>query len=128
MAIKQRSNRRFTISADDHGDILEIGPAATSQSIGTMVIQFNPTAGCDYEVVLMGRVFGQNGVDFPYMPVPYRRVTLDNVASDYAIVIDNITGASMIQVPANWALAFQVSCATGTCAVASWDLLGSSTP
>lgn len=128
MATVQRSNRRFTIKASDNGNILEMGPAANATSVGVMVIQFNPDQSSDYEATVMGRCFGQNAADCPYVPIPYRRVTLNNIASDYAVVHDAITGASLIQVPANWAIALLVSCTAGSCVVASQDLLGNSTP
>ncbi len=129
-AIKTASNRKWIITPADHGLILDFGAAATSQSTGTFVFQFNPDVDCDYSVVVMGRTWGAAAADadVPFMPIPYRRVTLNNVASDYAIVSDAVSGASMIQVPANWAIGMLVACTTGKCSVVSWDLAGSSNP
>lgn len=128
--VKPISSRSYVITAADNGVILDLGPAATSQSVGTFVLQFNPDVESDYAVVVMGRCWGQAALDqnVPFMPIPYRRVTLSNVASDYAIVIATLSGASMIQVPANWSIGLMVSATAGKCSLVSWDLQGSSAP
>lgn len=128
--VKLISNRSYVIAAKDHGLILSLGPAATSSSVGTFVIQFNPDEACDYSVAIMGRVWGPaaQAKDVPFVPIPYRRCTLDNVASDYAIVSDLVTGATLLQVPANWEIGLLTSCTTGTCSVVSWNLQGNSNP
>ena len=128
MAIKPRSSRKFGISASDNGDILEIGPAGTSSSGGVMAIQFVPDVNYIGSVVLVGKVFGQAAKDAgaPFMPISYRRVTVNNVASDYAIVSDPITGATTIQVPSNGiSIGLLVTCSAGICQVVSMDLQGS---
>lgn len=129
-AIKPISSRSYVITPDDDGKTLTLGPAATSSSVGTFVIQFNPDQDSDYSVSVVGRVWGPAAQDkqVPFLPIPYRRCTIDNVASDYAIVSDAITGASMIQVPANWEIGLLTSCGAGTCAVVSWNLQGNSNP
>lgn len=129
-ATKPISSRSYQITPDDDGLILDLGPASNSQSVGTFVIQFNPDVDCDYTVAVMGRTWGAAAAaaDVPFLPIPYRRVTLNNVASDYAIVSATVSGASMIQVPANWAIGLLVSCTAATCRVVSWDLPGNSAP
>lgn len=129
-AVKPISNRTYAIIPDDNGVILTLGPAATSTSVGTFVIQFNPDGASDYSAVVMGRIWGQAAKEknVPFLPIPYRRCTLNNAASDYAIVSDAITGASLIQVPANWEIGLLVAVTAGSCTVCSWDLQGNSNP
>lgn len=128
--IKPASGRTFDLTAAVNGIILDLGPGATSSSVGTFIIQFNPDTLSDYEVIVMGRCWGAASAakNIPFMPIPYRRAVLNNVASDYAIVSDPITGPCMIQVPANWSVGLLVACSVGTCSVVSWDLQGSSNP
>lgn len=127
MTVKQRSARKFGFSPADHGDILEIGPGATSSAGAIVVVQFVPSNDFIGSATVMGKVFGPAAQDAQaaLMPVPYRRVVVNNVASDYAIVVDAITGASLIQVPANGlSIALFVACTRGSCQVVSWDLQG----
>lgn len=128
--VKPISNRTYVIEAKDHGLILTLGPAATSSDVGTFVIQFNPDASSDFEVVVMGRCWGvaAQSLQVPFLPIPYRRCTIANAASDYAIVSDPVSSASLLQVPANWEIGLLVSCTTGSCGVASWPLQGNSNP
>lgn len=128
--VKYISNRTYGITADDNGKILSFGPGATSSSVGTFVIQFIPDGVSDYTVTVMGRVWGQAAKDVgaEFMPIPYRRCTLANVASDYAIVSDAVSGASLIQVPANWEVGLLVGATQGTCDIVSWPLQGTSNP
>ena len=130
MAIKQRSSRKFGISPSDNGDFLEIGPAGTSSTGGIMAIQFIPDVNFVGSIIVVGRVFGPAAQDAgaAFMPISYRRVTVNNVASDYQIVSDPITGPSTIQVPSNGiSIGFLVSCSAGLCQVVSWDLQGAFT-
>ncbi len=128
--VKQVSQRAFKIIPDHNGLFLSIGPASTSSSVGTMVVQFNPDGASDYEVVVHGRCWGPaaKDEDVPFVPIPYRRCTVNNAASDYAIVSAAVSGATLIQIPANWEIAFLVSVSAGECSVCSWNLPGNSNP
>lgn len=133
--VKQVSQRSYTISAKDNGLILTFGPAATSQSVGTFIMQFNPDVDSDFSAVVMGRCWGPAAQDpslsagaAPFMPIPYRIASLNNVAKDYAIVSATITQPALIQIPANWEIALEVAVTQGTCAVCSWNLPGTSNP
>lgn len=111
---------------------LELGPAGTSLSVSLMMIQFNGTQLFDGLFNVMGRIMGPaaDAVDVPFIPIPYRRVTINNVAQDYAFSTVPISGggATLIQVPANgMSIVLQMAAATlGTCDIVSWDLQGSS--
>lgn len=128
--VKPISARSYIITSADNGLILTLGPAATSTSVGTFIVQFNPDVDSDYTAVVMGRCWGTaaQAQGVPFVPIPYRRVSLANVASDYAIVSDNLNGAALIQVPANWEIGLLIATTQGTCSVCSMDLLGSSNP
>lgn len=130
MAIKQRSSRKFAILPSDNGDFLEIGPAGTSSTGGVMAIQFIPDASYVGQVLIAGRVFGPAAQDAGATPMPisYRRVTVNNVASDYALTTDPITGATTINVPSNGiSISLAVICSAGSCQVVSWNLQGAFT-
>lgn len=133
--IKPVSQRAFAIGAEHNGLILTLGPASTSSTVGTFIIQFNPTVDSDFNAVVMGRCWGPAAQDpalaggpVPFMPIPYRIASLNNVAKDYAIVSATITQAALIQVPANWEIGLLVSASAGKCAVCSWNLPGNSNP
>lgn len=126
---KKISGRSYTITASDDGYLLELGPAATTGHVGTYVLQFNPTLSFSGQIQVQGRVFGAaaESASLPFEAIPYRRVTVAGVAQQYELVSDMITGACIIQVPANgMSVALLVSCLQGDCAVVSWDLNGPS--
>lgn len=127
MATKNRSSRKFVITPADHGDTLEMGPAGTSGTGGLMAIQFIPDGAWNGSSTLLARVLGQaaQAAGAPFMPLSYRRVTVNNVASDYAIVSDPITGATTIYAPSNGlSLGLLISCSAGSCTVVSWPVTG----
>lgn len=129
MATVSISNRSYLITALSDGNILDMGPATSGSTPGTWIIQFNPSVDFSGSIVILGRVFGPAAAaaNIPMMPVPYRRVTINNVASDYAMVIDQIATPSIIQVPSNaLAIGLAVTCSAGSCMVVSWDLNGPS--
>lgn len=122
------SNRSFQITPLNDGQLLEVGPAAGS-NVGTFVIQFNPDLNYIGQVAVLGRAYGEGArsLGIPPVKIPYRRVSLGGVASDYALVGDFITGPALIQIPANGiSVVLEVACAAGTCGVALWDLEGPS--
>lgn len=110
---------------------LELGPAGTTQQVSTMVIQFTPTVDFVGQFVVCGRNLGvaANEVDVPFVPVPYRRVNLNNLASDYTIVSDPISGVAKIAVPASGdSIALLCAISAGQMTITSWDLQGNATP
>lgn len=128
--VKQVSSRAVIVTAQHNGLILTFGPASTSSQVGTFVMQFNPDVDSDFQAVVMGRCWGQAAKDLgvPFMPIPYRIASLNNVAKDYAIVSAVITAPALIQIPANWEIGLLIAATLGTCAVCSWNIPGPSTP
>lgn len=127
--IKAISSRLYVMTPLDNGLILDLGPAGVAGSTGVFTIQFTPDVQWNGSIVVMGVIMGSasDNAQIPFLPVPYRRVTVNNVASDYNMVIDQITGATKIQVPSNGdAIGLEVSVTQGTCTVASWDMNGPS--
>ncbi len=131
--VKQVSTRSHVITAVNNGVILTFGPAATPTSVGTFIMQFNPTQGSDVEVVVMGRCWGQaaKDQDVPFVPVPYRVGSLNDVAQidpttrqGWPWSLDPIGQSALIQIPGNWEVGLLVSAATGETSVTSWNLLG----
>lgn len=131
MAIKPASSRYRVITPLDNGDTLDLGPAGTESFVGTYVFQFNPDVQWNGSIAVLARLTGAaaQSANLPFLPVPYRRVTVNNVASDYTFVFDQISGATKIQVPSNMdAIGFLVSCTAGTMSYVGWDLHGPSGP
>lgn len=127
MATIQRSNRSFGVTPDDNGNILDMGPASTPQMVGTFAVQFIPAADFIGTFAVVGRMSGQAAKDAsaPFLPFPYRRVNVNGVASDRAIVDDVITGSGAIEIPSNgWSVGLLVACTAGSCKVVSMDQSG----
>ena len=129
--IKPISNRLYLITPDDHGQILELGPGGNNQWTGTFILQFSPDSRWNGSLIVMAKVSGQAGLDanIPFVPVPYRRVSLNNAASDYAITADTLVLplGGKIQVPASGdSIGLLVACTTGSCYVVSNQVNGGS--
>ncbi len=109
---------------------LEIGPAGTTTLVSTLAVQFAPSVGFDGQFIVEGHLMGTpaGNVNAPFGPIPYRRVTLNNIAQLYELVTDAITTSALIQIPANGlTVALQMTTPTaGYCDVLVWDLQGSS--
>lgn len=129
MAFIYPMDRVFKLTADNNGDIAELGPGAPSGVTGAMVIQFSPSPDFVGGFAVVARAMGQaaKAAGAALMPVPYRRVTVNNIASDYTMVADLVTGATIIQVPSNGlSIGLLVNCTAGSCQVFPWDLAGAS--
>lgn len=127
------SNRTWTINANDNGNILEIGIAQPTNHAGMWSVQFHPDPLFNGQVVVMGRAGGAQGGpatvpgSSPFMPYPYRRVVVNNVASDRTIVSDPISTPTIIEIPSGMcSIGFLVVCTTGTMTYWANDLTGPS--
>lgn len=131
MALLKGSNRYNVITATNNGDILPLGPAGTTSFVGTMGVQFAPSLDFVGSFQVLGKIMGTAADNAPYVPIPYRRVTVvaggSVVASDYAMVSDPVVPTAMIHVPsAGLSIALLITCSAGTCQVFSMDLQGNS--
>lgn len=127
MATRKASNRFDIITPADNGNFVEYGPAGTTTFVSTMVMQFAPTVAFAGSLQLFGKILGVAGESAPFLPIPYRRVDLAGVASDYALGFAVIADAGIIQVPCSgMTIAFLVTCTAGQMQVYTQDLQGSS--
>lgn len=127
MAIKPVSSRFYLVTTADQGDILEFGPAASAGNVGVFTFEFAPSLDFLGSFKVMGKVFGLAAAPGPFLPIAYRRVNINALASDYAIVADDVVPAAIIQVPANgMKIAMLVTVTQGTCGIYSWDMQGPS--
>lgn len=128
MAIIRQSGLIFRITTANNGDIAELGPAG-AQAISAFSIQFTPSIDWNGQVIVMGKTFGQAAAQqsVPFNPVPYRRVSIGNAASDYALVSDAVSDMATILVPAyGLSIGLVIACIAGYMDVAMWRLDGGS--
>lgn len=139
MAFLPSSNRYRRITSANTGDTLVLGNAGTPSSTAVWSIQFNPSVDFVGTFYILGhvRTLGQpetitspsGGSVTPFLTIPYRRVVMNGVASDWGIVSDPIVGASIIQVPSNgMSIGVSVACTAGSCDMVSYDVQGAGTP
>lgn len=133
------SNRFRRVTVADNSNTLVLGNAGTPSSTAVWEIQFNPSLDFDGVFYLLGHVrqlatpstqtSPSGGSVTPYLQIPYRRINMNGVPQDWAIVNDAIVGASIIQVPSNgMSIGVTVVCSRGTCDITSYDVQGSGTP
>ena len=98
---------KFTVTPAVSGTPIGYGNTGDENQGGAWTFELAPDLSFDGSFVVVGRTTRVQSADsplVPWMPIPYRRITLGNVASDYAMVSDQITNAmlpALIQVPSN---------------------------
>ncbi len=121
----------YTVTTADNGRILFLGDASSSRTSAKTIMWVPniPFTGAGFTVV--ARVYGPapDKAGITPVPVPYRRVYLNGVASDRAIVSDTLPATAwLIEVPANGqVIALVISCTVGTGQLYNWDSVGSAT-
>ena len=123
----------FRILPAQNGQTLSFGSTSDENPNGAWHLMFVPSVDYDGSIAVVGRTPRISTADLtvPWIPVPYRRITLNNVASDYAIVSTAITldGPYQILVPATgMAIGILVACNAGQCMVYSQKMTGSTIP
>lgn len=122
-------SRSYVLTSAANGQLIELGPAGTTQSVSTLMLQVNVDALWNGQFVVMGRTLGAaaDAANVPFEPIPYRRVSLNNVAQEYAIVSDAVGGNAILQIPANgMSIALLVAASAGMAQLVMWDLQGPS--
>jgi hypothetical protein len=124
------SGQRIQLTTANNGGTAVFGNTSTENPFGTWTFQFIPDGSFAGGFAIMGRAARWPTTDavVPWMPIPYRRVVLANVAQDYTIVIATLNGTpDIIAVPANGiAVGLQINCTAGTCWVhARWSPINS---
>lgn len=124
--------RPFRVLPAQSGNILAYGNTSDVNPSGCWTFQFVANELSDAEFAVMGRSNRISTADttVPWLPVPYRRVTINNVASDYALVSAVIApGATLIQVPANgMSIGLMPSITTGETLVLAQHAEGATAP
>lgn len=115
------------------GKVASLGNTSDTNLNGAISVMFVPDGQWVGQAVVVGRAqkISTADVTIPWVPVPYRRVTLNNISQDYAMVGDvlTLTGPTLIHIPANGlmvGLLFAV--AAGTCVLRAAVLNGAATP
>ncbi len=123
------AGREYEVTATDDGKILYFGNACDGR-VGTYVIQFVPDENWTGSFGVLARAYGSpasdNGVAF--QSIPYRRVSLNGMASDRALSADPLASSFIIEVPANGlAIGLLVGVCGGGGVLYSWPLNGPAT-
>jgi uncharacterized membrane protein len=125
--------RAYKVTNADDGSILILGDAVNGR-VGTWFVKTSCAANCVSDgtagFFLMGRGYGAAMQADSFVPIPYKRGSLNNVAQDWAIVAGNamIGDTALINVPANgMSIALLINCPLGQSFwVYSWPLNGTS--
>ena len=126
-------DRYIKILPAQNGNIAVLGNAADGR-VGTWMVGFKPSEDFVGAFGVLGRPIippaaNDLATAWTYQSIPYRRISLNGVASDYALVAVDVGGtADLIQIPANaLSIGLLIACTAGSCDVVSWDLNGPST-
>lgn len=114
-----------------NGNILVVGNTSDENPNGAIRIWLYAEGDCDVSLTVLGRSPRISTADYsaPWIPVPYRRVTIDNVASDYAMVSAVVRGTSSILVPTCGAsVGLLVAITTGAATMRCVPVQGAATP
>ena len=107
---------------------IELGPGNTSSSTGGILVQFNPSEAFAGDFTVMGRTMGQAALDkaTPFVPIPYRVGSLNNVAqAGWVWSVATISTSAIIWVPTNGlTVALLDGLDAGQMDLTSWDLQG----
>lgn len=109
--------RRYRVTSIDNGKFGELGDASPA-SVGAHMLQFVPDETFQGSIGILARAAGKDAKDdnVGYASIAYRRVQLNGVASDYALVTDGapLTSDFTVLVPAaGLAVAILVECTAG---------------
>lgn len=121
----------FTATPGVDGLIGVFGNTSDEDGKGAMQFTFSPDVDFNGSIVVVGRTAGIStaSTDVAWMPIPYRKVTINNVASDYSFASAAITGPSSILVPASgMAVGLLFSVPMGTVVIGSKIVDGASAP
>lgn len=111
---------------------IELGPGNTSSSVGGLLVQFNPDELFAGDFAVLGRTMGQAALDkaTPFVPIPYRVGSLNNVAQvangvGWPWAIATISTSAVIWIPTNGLTVCLLDGLTaGRMDLTMWDLQG----
>lgn len=129
-------DRDFQVLPAQSGNIGVLGPAGTAGRVGTWVLHFVPSFDFIGGFAVLGGVITERAKtnNTGMVSIPWRRVTINGVASDYVIVNANtepglnpLAGPAIIQVSGNLSVGLLIACDAGNCWIYQNRLQGSPT-
>lgn len=128
--INYPTGRDQIISTKNDGDLFILGNTSDEDDAGGWKITFMPDGGVPFvgSIIIMRRPSGKSAFDnnVGFMPSPYRRIVVNNVASDMLWDSVPITAPGVILVAANGSsIAFVVQCTSGSARVYTRPVNGS---
>jgi hypothetical protein len=125
------SGPKYQINADENALLLEFGIGSETFVVGCVSIQLDPTFDFVGTLRVLGRSLGQvaENDSAPFVPIPYRLISLGGVANlTRALVSDDLTQSAIIEVPVSGLTgAFLIACTAGSCDCFRTPLEGPST-
>lgn len=116
---KRWGGPKFSIDQSENSVLLEFGIGSEFFMTGAVVIQFDPSFDFVGNLRVMGRILGQvaENDDVPFVPIPYRLISLGGVANISRVpVLDDITQSCIIEIPISGLTgALLIACSGGTC-------------
>jgi hypothetical protein len=111
---------------------IELGPGNTSSSTGGLLVQFNPSENFVGDFAVLGRTMGQAAMDLgtPFVPIPYRVGSLNNVAQvtngiGWPWSVASISTSAIVWIPTNGLTIVLLDGLTeGRMDLTAWDLQG----
>lgn len=122
--------RAQRIIAGGDGQFFVLGDVSYEEA-GAWSVHFVPDLLFQGSVTIMARERGPGAAqdNVAFVPVPYRRVSLNNVAQDYQFVSDLITGNALLHIPAaGLTIAVLANCTVGSAVIYNHPLAGCATP
>lgn len=130
--------QKFAATVAVDGLVGSYGSTSDENPVGGWNLQFIPDLNWTGSIAVVGRSPRISTADLsvPWIPVPYRRICLNNVAQDWAIVPGSdpnwvivVTGPCMIEVPCNgFAVGLLFAVGQGTCQIRANKFEGAGAP
>lgn len=123
------AERSYVVTPADHGKVLSLGNANDGR-VSTFGVCFMPDPSWQGTLGVVARLMGipAREAHVGFASIPYKRVNLEGLASDRAVVSDPLSGFFIIEVPASaLVVGVEVNCIQGFGQLFSWPLSGPST-
>ena len=132
-AINFPTGRDQMIGVANNGDTFILGNTSDEADAGGWKLTLMPDAATGWtgSITIMRRPSGKGAFDnnVGFMPSSYRRIVVNNTASDYLWDSVALTGASEVQVEGNaTSVAFYVQCTAGSARVYTRPVNGPTAP
>lgn len=121
----------FLVQPAQDGNIAVLGNTQDENPSGAISVSVYPSQDFAGSFAIVGRPPGISTSDtsVPWQAIPYRLVSLQDVASDYSFKSDTISQAAIIHVPANGlAVGILIACSAGTTQLWIKPMYGATAP